>query len=276
MTSPTIAHILDRMVRKFETRASLDENDRAALYRLPFDIREVAANRYIAREGDRPPGATLIVAGLAYRHKVTIDGSRQILSVHIPGDFIDLEASLLRVADHNVQALTPCEIAIVPRAALLAVIEQYPRLARAMWVDTLIDASIYREWIVNVGRRDARSGMCHLLCEFARRLEGAGMAEPGGGYELPMTQEQLADALGITPVHVNRVLRDLDRDGLIVRDKRFVRLPNWEALRRVGGFSELYLHLDQVAPPIQAGQSDHLAMPPIGQQYGGSAGQYSA
>jgi CRP-like cAMP-binding protein len=236
MASAKVAHILDRMVRKFEMRANLDETDRAALYRLPFEIRDVPANRYIAREGDRPPGATLIISGLAYRHKVTVDGARQILSVHIPGDFVDLEGSLLRIADHNVQSLTQCEIAIVPRAALVRLIEQHAKLAHAMWVDTLIDGSIFREWIVNVGRRDARAGMCHLLCEFARRLKAAGMAEDGG-YELPMTQEQLAD----------------DREGLIVRNKRFVRVPSWEALRKVAGFNENYLHLDQAALPAAGG-----------------------
>jgi DNA-binding Lrp family transcriptional regulator len=89
--------------------------------------------------------------------------------------------------------------------------------------------------------------MCHLLCEFSRRLEAAGLAD-ANGYELPMTQEQLADALGITPVHVNRILRELDREELVVRNKRFVRVPNWEELRRAGGFNELYLHLNQVVP----------------------------
>ena len=240
----SVSQIFERTVRKFETRAPLDPADRQALYDLPFEIRSIDPNRYIVREGDRPPGATLIVEGLAFRQKVTIDGGRQILSVHIPGDFVDLEGSLLRVADHNVQALTRCEVAIVPRDAIVALIDKHAKIAHAMWVDTLIDASIYREWIVNVGRRDSRSGMCHLLCEFARRLEAAGLGN-SAGYELPMTQEQLADALGITPVHVNRILRDLDREGLIVRDKRFVRVPSWEALRKCGGFSELYLHLDQ-------------------------------
>ena len=125
----------------------------------------------------------------------------------------------------------------------------------AMWVDTLIDASIFREWVVNVGRRDARSRIAHLLCEFARRLEAAGLGEDNG-YELPMTQEQLADATGLTPVHVNRTLQRLARDGLIVRDKRHIGFPNWEALRRAGGFSETYLHLEQMSagapPPFRA------------------------
>src|SRR6185369_17655449 len=111
---------------------------------------------------------------------------------------------------------------------------------------TLIDASIFREWVVNVGRRDARSRVAHLLCEFERRLEVAGLAAEYD-YELPMTQEQLADATGLTAVHINRVLMTLSHDGLIERHKRHIRIPEWEALRRVAGFSEVYLHLDQVA-----------------------------
>ena len=151
-------------------RTPLDQADRAALCKLPFELRHVEANRTFLREGDRLAGATLIVQGLAFRHKVTVEGARQILSVQIPGDFIDLEVILLGIADHNVQALTACEVAIVPREAMLKLIDSHPRVGRAMWIDTLVDASIYREWIVNLGRRDSRSGLCHLLCEFARRL----------------------------------------------------------------------------------------------------------
>jgi CRP-like cAMP-binding protein len=117
----------------------------------------------------------------------------------------------------------------------------------SMWIDTLIDASIFREWVVNVGRRDARARIAHLLCEFARRLEVADLVHEYR-YELPMTQEQIADSTGLTPVHVNRVLKALASEGLIERERRFVRIPDWEALRRAGGFSELYLHLDQVRP----------------------------
>jgi CRP-like cAMP-binding protein len=237
------------MVRKFAMRAPLNEEDKQALRGLPYQIRSIELGRYIVREGDRPPGATLILAGLAIRHKMTIEGIRQILSVHIPGDFVDLEGAILRIADHNVQTLTRCEIAIVPREAIINLIDEHPRVARAMWADTLIDGSIFREWIVNVGRRSARAAMAHLLCEFAKRLEMAGLAEEYA-YELPMSQEQLADALGITPVHVNRTLRELDREGLIQREKRFIRIPDWEQLRRIGGFNELYLHLDQAGPPL--------------------------
>jgi len=149
------------------------------------------------------------------------------------------------VADHNVQALTGCELACIPREAIRELILSHPRVGMAMWLDTLVDGSIFREWVVNVGRRDARSRIAHLLCEFARRLEAAGLAAEYR-YELPMTQEQLADATGLTPVHVNRILMTLSRDGLIERKRRIVGIPDWEALRRVAGFSETYLHLDQV------------------------------
>jgi len=238
--------VLKLMLRKFERRAALDDGDRKALLDLPHRLQTVEPASYILREGDRPDRACLILGGFAFRHKVTVEGSRQIVSVHIPGDFVDLEASLLNVADHNVQALTRCDLAFIPRDAMRALFLAHPQIAMAMWIDTLIDGSVFREWVVNVGRRDARSRIAHLLCEFARRLEVAGLADEYR-YELPMTQEQIADATGLTPVHVNRVLMALARDGLIERNKRHVRIPEWERLRRVAGFSEVYLHLDQTA-----------------------------
>lgn len=237
--------VLDRMVRKFERRAALDQSDREALLGLPFYVKTVEAGRYLTREGVEPSESSLLISGFAARHKETADGGRQILSVHIPGDFFDLEGSLLTVADHSVQALTRSEIATVSSSSILALIDSHPRVGRAMWIDTLIDASIYREWIMNVGRRPARERIGHILCEFARRLEIAGLGKLTG-YRLPMTQEQLADAAGLTAVHVNRTLKSLGDDGLIVRHKRFIEIPDWKKLRDASGFNELYLHLDQV------------------------------
>ena len=230
------------LLRRFESRAPLSEADRAALSALPCQLMTLAPHAYISREGELQARSYLIRSGFAYRHKLTINGARQIVSVHIPGDFVDLENALLRTADHNVQALTRCEVAAIPVEAIEQLIDTNPRVAKGLWIDTLIDASIFREWVTNVGRRDARSRIAHLLCEFARRLEAAGLAEEYR-YELPMTQEQLADATGLTPVHVNRVLKALEGDGLIDREKRFVRIPNWESLRREGGFNDRYLHL---------------------------------
>ena len=233
------------MLRKLEQRADLTDDDRAALLALPYRLQTVERTMYFVREGERPDRSCLLVSGFAFRQKITVDGARQILSVHIPGDFIDLDAALLSVADHNVQALTRCELAIISRADLREMMQAHPAVAIALWIDTLIDSSIFREWITNVGRRDARARIAHLLCEFARRLEVAGLSEEYR-YELPMTQEQLGDAAGLTPVHVNRVLRELDKEGVISRAKRLVTITDWGALRAIGEFNETYLHLDQV------------------------------
>ncbi len=241
-----IAPYLEDMIARFERRAPLDESDRAALRALPFENRVVEAGRYLTREGSPADVSSLILSGIVFRHKTTADGDRQIVSFHVRGDFFDLESSMLAIADHNVQALTCSEIATVPIQHVISLIDAHPRVARAMWIDTLIDASIYREWVMNVGRRPARQRIGHLLCEFACRLERAGLGTTTG-YQFPISQEQLADAVGLTPVHVNRTLRALEEEGLIHRHKRFIEIPDWEQLRTVSGFNSLYLHLDQAA-----------------------------
>jgi len=244
--SSAFSEILGHMVAKFERRAPLSASDRAALLGLPFRLQKIDAGKYIVREGSSTAHSALIISGFAIRQKGTPEGARQIVSVHIPGDFIDLEGAFLATADHNIQALTRCEFALVPVQAILALVAEHPMIARAMWVDTLVDGSIFREWVLNVGRRDARERIAHLLCEFSRRLEAAGLGNKEG-YELPMTQEQIADATGLTSVHVNRTLKAMDEEGLVVRNRRYIHIPDWERLRDVAGFNEIYLHLDQVS-----------------------------
>jgi CRP-like cAMP-binding protein len=207
-------------------------------------LRTLDSATYLVREGEQPDYCAALVVGFAFRHKVTGDGARQIMSIHMAGDMVDLQNSFLDVSDHNVQTLTRAEVAFIPRLAIREVAVKFPAVGRAMWTDTLIDASIFREWVMNVGRRDALSRIAHLLCEFAMRLEAAGLAE-ANSYELPMTQEQLADAVGLTPVHVNRVLKELERLGLIHRRKRAVSIPDWQRLRQAGDFSARYLHFGQ-------------------------------
>jgi CRP-like cAMP-binding protein len=238
---------LERVVRRLESRVTLGDEDRAAVRALPLTYRALEPAAYIVREGEMVDACVLLLSGFAYRHKVTGDGERQIMSVHMPGEFLDLQNSLLGIADHNVQTLTRCDIASVPVTALRSLAETRPLVGRAMWIDTLIDAAIFREWIVNVGRRDSLSRLSHLLCEFALRLEAAGLAKDRC-YELPMTQEQLADCTGLTPVHVNRVLKELGRQGLISRDKRSVRILDWDRLQNIGDFNTRYLHLEAGGP----------------------------
>lgn len=242
---------IERAVRRLESRAPLTEDDRRAIRALPFTFRTLDAATYMVREGEAPEICNLLLSGFAYRHKVTRSGERQILSVHLPGEFLDFQNSFLAVADHNVQALTRADVAGIPVPALQRIATDYPRVGRAMWIDTLIDAAIFREWLVNVGRRDSKSRIAHLLCELALRLREAGLSEEDR-YQLPMTQEQLADAVGLTPVHVNRVLQALRRYGLIERDKRAVTITDWEGLRHIGDFSTRYLHLERRGPTTGA------------------------
>jgi CRP-like cAMP-binding protein len=231
------------MVRRLERLSPLGEADRQALLALPHSIRTVPAGAHLVRDGDAAEYCCLLLTGFAFRHKITGEGGRQIISIHMASEFVDLQNVFLDVSDHSVQTLTEAEVAFVPRAALANLALSMPGIGRALWIQTLIDASIFREWVVNVGRRDSRARVAHLLCEFSLRLEGAGLAS-NHHYELPMTQEQLADAVGLTPVHVNRVLRQLGEEGLISRNKRSITIVDWHRMRQAGDFNERYLHHD--------------------------------
>ncbi len=232
------------MVRKIGLWMKLDKDDENAILGLPHKVKKLGAHQYIVRDGERPTHSCLLLSGFAYRHKVSGDGGRQIMSIHMKGDVVDLQNSLLRRSDHNVQALTNIEVAFIPVEAVQQVAFERPTVGKAMWYETLVDASIFREWTLNVGRRDAMTRTAHLLCEFALRLESAGLGEQCA-YELPMTQDQLADALGLTNVHVNRTLKALDAQGVIERSQRSVKIPDWKALAALGDFDSNYLHLEE-------------------------------
>jgi CRP-like cAMP-binding protein len=234
------------MVRKLERRTRLDEADRAALLALPHTIRRCSPGSHLVRDGDRVEHCSVLLSGFAYRHKITGDGGRQVIALHIQGDFVDLQNSLLAVSDHNVQMLTEGDVAFIHREAVREIALIRPAIGIALWTDTLVDGAVFREWVVNVGRRDARVRIAHILCEFSLRLESAGLAS-GHRYELPMTQEQLADAVGLTSVHVNRVLRQLEEEGLISRNKRAIVINDWHRMRDVGDFNDRYLHQDAAA-----------------------------
>jgi CRP-like cAMP-binding protein len=243
-TDLTTDNSLELTIRKLGRRVALSEEDRQALLALRFTRRTVEPSSYLVREGDEPRQCAVLLTGFAFRQKITGEGARQIIALHIPGDILDLQNLYLDVSDHNVQSLTRSDVAFFNRSDLQEIASQRPSVGHAFFMDTLIDASIFREWVTNVGRRDSRARLAHLLCEFALRLEASGLAEQYR-YELPMTQEQLADALGLTAVHVNRTLKTLDAAGLIVREKRNLRIPDWKRMREAGDFSDRYLHLHQ-------------------------------
>ncbi|MFL6765700.1 MAG: Crp/Fnr family transcriptional regulator [Sphingomicrobium sp.] len=242
----------------------LSEEDRQAILNLPFRLRKLDPGSYLVREGSLPALCSVLVDGYAYRQKMTGDGSRQILAVCIPSDAVDLQNIFLDVSDHSVQMLTRGTVADIPREHIQQLVLSLPNIGRAVIQLTLVEASILREWVVNVGRRDARERIAHVLCEFAVRLEVRGLTSYNG-FELPMTQEQLADATGLTSVHVNRVLKGLELDGLISRKRRHIQFPDWRALQDVGDFSRAYLHLPEGGmPPFAATRSSAPADPNFG------------
>jgi CRP-like cAMP-binding protein len=248
---PDIHPTFQKMVQRLERRSPLTREDREALLGLSHNVRKLAASAHIVRDGDAPDFCTLLLSGFAYRYKLTGEGGRQIISLHCAGEFLDLQNSFLGLADHSVQMLTEGELALMPIGVLQELALTRPAIGRALWIDTLIDASIFREWVVNVGRRDSRARVAHLLCEFSLRLEAAGLAS-NHQYELPMTQEQLADAVGLTSVHVNRVLKQLGEEGLIERDRRSIVIVDWKRMREAGDFNERYLHHDAMGAREEA------------------------
>lgn len=234
------------MLRKLKLWAPLDAADEQALLGLPHSFATIAKQQALIVEGDAVSQCCVVLSGYCVRYKIVGDGGRQILSIHMKGDLVDLQNALLGVADHGVQALTDCKVAKIPIDAIRKLSHARPTVGDALWYDTLVDGSIHREWVANVGRRDAHTRLAHLLCEFALKLEAVSLGEQLD-YELPMTQEQLADATGMTPVHVNRVLKSLARDGLIDRlTSKSVVIGNWKRLAAAGDFNRNYLHLDAV------------------------------
>jgi CRP-like cAMP-binding protein len=191
-----------------------------------------------------------MLSGFSIRHKIVGGGFRQIVAIHMKGEMVDLQNSLLGHADHSVQMLTDGQVAMIPREEIVQLAYDRPAVGKAMWIDTLVDGSIHREWIANVGQRDARTRVAHLLCEFGMRLKHAGLAEETG-YELPMTQEDLADATGLTAVHINRTIRALEAEGLITRSSpRAIVIGDWKLLADAGDFDSDYLHMRQDDPVL--------------------------
>lgn len=247
---PSKASALEPLVRKLAYWHKLDAADRAAVLALPHAVKTLEQHQYIVRERDRPTHACLMLSGFSIRHKIVGGGYRQIVAIHMKGEVVDLQNTLLGTADHGVQMLTVGQAALIPREDISRLAFERPAVGRAMWLDTLVDASIFREWIANVGRRDARTRIAHLLCEIALRLKVAGLGDPSG-YQLPMTQEQLGDATGLTSVHVNRTLKLLESDGLIERlSPRSIGIGDWKKLAEIGDFDSAYLHLREGEPAL--------------------------
>jgi CRP-like cAMP-binding protein len=229
------------LVAKLETVAVLSADDRQALEAIGGNTRSFDKGRDILSEGDAPTHVYAILDGWAARYKTLRDGTRQIIAFLIPGDLCDSEITVLKKMDHSVLALTPVTVASLPRDALMELTRDRPKLAQAFWWATLVDMAVLRAWLVNLGRRDAQARIAHQVCELHARMKRIGLARDGE-FDLPITQEQLSDALGLTSVHVNRVLQRLRSEGMIRLQNRHLTLLDAERLGALAGFDPGYLH----------------------------------
>lgn len=230
-------------LRRLRTSTRLDEEDERHLRELPFALKRMESNQGVVAAGDRPSVCCLVVDGFVLRSKSVAEGKRQILAFHQPGDIPDLQSLYLHVMDHDVSTLDDCVLAFIPHKPLRELIRRRPNIAEVLWRETLIDAAIFREWICNVGPRSGVSRMAHLILEIHIRLKAIGRA-PGASFHLPVTQALLGEAIGMSAVHVNRILQQLRGERLLDFSNGVVTIYDERKLRDVGDFDPLYLHLD--------------------------------
>jgi CRP-like cAMP-binding protein len=240
----------ESLARKLAHFITLSDVEWRVLQSLPTRRRQVMARSDVVSEGgDRPSELSVITEGFACRYKGLSDGRRQILAFLIPGDICDLRALLTGKMDHGVVAVNNNQIAVIRRQSIFDAIEKYPRIGLALWLDTMLDAALYRQWIIDNGRRTSYQRIAHLICEVGARLEVIGRLH-GGNYDLPVTQSHLADAMGLSLVHVNRTLKQLRDDGLLSFRGHEVTVVDWERLRAAAEFDPGYLQLSLADAPL--------------------------
>ena len=227
---------------KLEQHTKLPDADRDLLGRMLADIRTFDGRRDIIRVGEDPEFVHLMVEGWSCRYSIVDDGRRQITAFLVPGDFCDVHIVMLGQMDHSIGALGRARVAFISKDLMAAVAER-PSLTRALGWASLVDEGVLRAWLVNIGRRNATQRVAHLVCELHARLLSVGMGSDDS-FEMPLTQEDLGDALGLTPVHINRVLRLLRERGLMTFSNRTIVIQDVEALKREAGFDPRYLHLN--------------------------------
>jgi CRP-like cAMP-binding protein len=237
---------LDLLVRALRTIGELSAADEEAIRALPGRVCRVDAYDDIVAEGDRPTVISVIVDGFACRYKVLADGRRQIASFHIAGDVPDAQSLLIDRMDHSLGTLDDTTVLHISHEAMFELFKASPHIALLFWRWTLIEASISREWVMNVGRREAYERVAHLLCEIMSRMKVIGLSD-GRTCQLPITQAELADATGLSTVHVNRRLQSLRANKLIHLKTGALTILDWEGLKKAGQFDDGYLHARQNA-----------------------------
>lgn len=240
---PNSAFNAAMLVRKLDSVSRLSDDERAALGSLQGQVVTLRPGQDIVREGDSPARSCLILEGYACTYGMTGNGRRQIMSLHVPGDIPDLQSLLLDVLDSSLMTITPCKVALIPHTSLRAVCAAYPGITMGFWRQTLVDAAVFRAWIRSIGRREGVSRIAHLFCELMVRMKVVGLAD-GRSCAFPYTQALIADCLGLTPVHVNRILQELRAANLVELVKGQLTVLDWDGLVEKGDFDPTFLHLE--------------------------------
>ncbi|HVG47315.1 MAG TPA: Crp/Fnr family transcriptional regulator [Rubellimicrobium sp.] len=233
------------LLTRLERTLDVTESERSAIRRVGVQPAAVEADEVIVREGDRPSRCFLVAEGWAATSKLVGHGGRQILALHLAGDLPDLHSLHLTILDSDICAITNCQLAFMPHRDMHRLCHEHPRIADELWRITLVDASIYREWMVNVSQRQALSRLAHLFCELLVRSRMAGLAQDGS-CPLPITQADVAEMTGLSLVHVNRTLQDLRAQNLISVGHGTLTVHDWDRLVELGDFRPDYLHLSPV------------------------------
>jgi len=236
----------ERLAMKLNTIIRLTDEELRSISSLPLIIRELRPDQDIVREGDRPTQCCLIIEGLAYRYKIVGEGRRQIFSYHISGDTPDMQSLHLERMDHNVGTLIATKVAFIPHHDVRILTAKQPRVLAALWRDGLIDAAIFREWMVGMGRRTALTRIAHLICELYTRYAAVRLND---GQSIPhhLRQTDIGDSLGLSTVHVNRVIQKLKTSKLVAINGKALTILDWSKLKEVAEFDANYLHLREMA-----------------------------
>jgi CRP-like cAMP-binding protein len=230
------------LIRSLERQHPLSEEERRVLLGAVAREIEFRAGEDMVREHDSPSESKFLLEGWASRYMTLEDGRRQVVGIHVPGDFVDLHSFRLKQMDHSIGAITRCRVATVPHHALNEISENYPNLTRLLWTTTVIDGAVLRQWLLGMGRRSALERMAHQICELFVRLKVVGLTKDEG-FQMPVTQAGFADILGISTVHVNRIAQELRRQGVIAWNGATVIIQNWDRLCQIAEFDPIYLNL---------------------------------
>ena len=230
------------LVEKLSLRDRISPEEIEALQKALEPPKTVAAGSDIVREHTRPLHSTLLISGFSARYSTLADGARQITEINVAGDFIDLHSLLMKQMDHGVVALTECVVAEAPHSGLIDITERHPHLGRLLWLDTIIDAAIHRQWLVAMGRRSGLGHLAHLVCELYLRLQAVGQTGEMT-FDLPLTQATLGDALGLSTVHVSRLISELRGEGVIHWSNGQIDILDWRRLAEIAEFDPTYLRL---------------------------------